>query len=715
MRCLFYVEDESDPTWAGELDAVPFEGQRVTFWHVTPVLAVTVTRVTLRIPEREVYVRCSKVAPAGRLHVAPADTAEEEDGEPGEYPAIVLHFAKLVSPWGAAATAACGNLGDGGITDFRNRVTCLDCLPLIPDDATTTWESHAHEEQSEHPEVAQGTVGASVEAPEVEAAEGGEVHARRRASRKEPAQREEGEHDVQVDTVSDYYTGLVSPGWNGRTLSVGSDDYIALDVDILTAYAADGTDVYQWTDLAPSKIAEVAERFWKMHGGRVERADKRAPVGGRCPDCMDTGYLPPYGWESPVYEDCARAVFPRDTSRSGENARLTRAFVKHAALLVGLPQAALDRVLGVGTHPERGEFYLMSAPELLVSWMQDAPMGRDKSARPFGHLSLRDATAVLQSVEKFFEPRLPPRAPCACGAADKDARTPCAACAGTGVAPKGPASLAVGGGPDFECGVCHGTKFVPAWVDTVASVETAGVTHRESRRVWVVRAGGDHPFAGYWAGDGRAVSDPSDAKKYPTFEAAMSDPEWQGSNGAEVIEVEDREPTNECGGGGGASCPAPTPTPAPAAPGILFAYVYYRHADGEEECECIDVSLDIARGLKAGADPRILLADELRGFDIGADSVLRVSVELTDPGNTKDTTAEDVWHALPRDTLEAFEAAQDALRVFDDSPRGRVVGSGGGGYDDADHEFYPEPPAPDARHLRAAVKLAGLLLQKEPA
>lgn len=555
MRCLFYVDDESDPTWSGELDFVPFAGQRVTLWHVTPVLAVTVAWVALRLPEREVYVRCSKVAP--------------------------------------------------------------------------------------------------VEAPEVEAAEGGEVHARRRASRKEPAQREEGEHDVQVDAASDYYTGLVSPGWNGRTLSVGDDDYIALDVDILTAYDADGNDVYQWTDLAPSKIAEAAEWFWKEHGGRIERPDVRvgALVGTRCPNCMDTGYLPPYGWESPVYEDCASAVFPH-TSRSGENARRTRAFVKHAALLVGLPQAALDRVLGVGTHPERGEFYLVSAPELLVSWMQDAPMGRDKSARPFGHLSLRDATAVLQSVEKFFEPRVPPRAPCACGAADKDkdARTPCAACAGTGVAPKGPASLAVGGGPDFECGICHGKKFVPAWVDTVASVETAGVAPREVRRVWVVRAGGDHPFASYWAGDARAVSDPSDAKKYPTFQAAMSDPEWQDSKGAEVIEVEDREPTNECGtcgGSGGASCPechpAPTPAPAPAAPGILFAYVYYQHADGEEECECIDVSLDIARGLKAGADPRILLADELRSFDIGADSVLRVSVELTDPGNTQDTTAEECW------------------------------------------------------------------------
>lgn len=111
------------------------------------------------------------------------------------------------------------------------------------------------------------------------------------------------------------------------------------------------------------------------------------------------------------------------------------------------------------------------------------------------------------------------------------------------------------------------------------------------------------------------------------------------------------EPCDECG---------KRPCCCIEADPMLFAYVTYRDADESEESEPVPVSLDIAKGLKAGADPRVLLADELRTYGVPAGALLRVSVELTDPGNTKDTTAERVWTApAPRQVLGFCENPSD--------------------------------------------------------
>lgn len=50
--------------------------------------------------------------------------------------------------------------------------------------------------------------------------------------------------------------------------------------------------------------------------------------------------------------------------------------------------------------------------------------------------------------------------------------TCCAACSGSGIAPKGPGSMAAGGGPDFLCGVCRGAGRRPPHIAGVLLLPT---------------------------------------------------------------------------------------------------------------------------------------------------------------------------------------------------------------------------------------------------
>lgn len=97
-----------------------------------------------------------------------------------------------------------------------------------------------------------------------------------------------------------------------------------------------------------------------------------------------------------------------------------------------------------------------------------------------------------------------------------------------------------------------------------------------------------------------------------------------------------------------------------ADPGMLFACVQYVD-EGEDADEAIPVEPIVARALLAGADPRKMLAEDLEVLSIDPASLLSVAVEPIDPGNTKDTTAVNVWDVY--DAREAQLARERRVEV----------------------------------------------------